>query len=118
MTLKQVVEQAITSLSGAGINTYLAEHLNVDAEGQLLAPSDSEYVILHLITDPSTRDFDGEAFAAPRLQVDAYSPTISGAYDLTATAVAALVGWERQTTRSLGRDAAHVCLATDLVFTR
>jgi hypothetical protein len=118
VTLKDLLASVVTALQTAGIDAFLAEHLNVDANGNLLAPTTAEHVIVHLIGDPATGDFDREVYSTTRIQVDAWAGTVSAAHDLLATAESTLADWERVTTRSLGRDAASVGISMDLTRSR
>lgn len=95
--------------------TYWFNQLAIDSDGALVPPSDAQYFILRIATDPATHDLDGEAYSRPVLTVQAWATSRGaewGTRDAAHTALVAL-GWERLATQTIPSESARYGLTTD-----
>ena len=112
MTLKELYSSIFTRLTATpspALKVYYSEQLPLDAEGNLIPPSDPAYLVISLSTDTAVTDFDNETYSSVSVQLAAWATDAEAALDILHTALSTLApDWERETTGSLGLDTGYV----------
>lgn len=109
MTLSSVLTNVATALQGAGLTVYHGGQIT----DEMLDNLPDEFIVLHVITDSSIRDFDGEAYSGLTIQASVAAQTLGRAYQLVDTITGTLTAWERVRTVSGGRDGNHILVSAD-----
>lgn len=102
MSIKAALTSVYNLLDAASLVTYHEDQLPGGVTA--LTPAPPDFVVIRLISDANLVTFDiGEGAGNVRVQIDAFSRTLGGQYDLLETACDALTsaGWERIITTTL-----------------
>jgi hypothetical protein len=89
----------------------------VTDSGDLSVPDDADYYVLDIVTDPSVRDFSGEAYSVSGVFLSVWATEMGREFALLSVAEAAAegIGWRATSRATLPREVRRFGLRTLLI---